>query len=118
MQLRFKKSTVIEALAHCRTGKPSTLYDIETGPGLWLVGDEGIYLMSNGTLENRPIVFAEECNPNTMSFDEWWEAKRCSFGGDDGVEFISPGDVEPILAQCDAYLVIDITPDFYALMAD
>lgn len=58
-------------------------------PGFWLVGDEGVYVMSNGKLTEgkRPlVVYAGECDPKANS--DWWDYKRQHFGGDDGVEFI------------------------------
>ncbi|MGX7743947.1 DUF3085 domain-containing protein [Rhodopseudomonas parapalustris] len=58
-------------------------------PGAWLVGDEGVYLMSNGELAEgqRPlVVYAEECDPKTNP--DYWHYKRRHFGGDDGIEFL------------------------------
>lgn len=58
-------------------------------PGLWLVGDEGVYVMSNGKLAEgqRPLViYAEECDPKTNP--DFWHYKRQHFGGDDSVEFL------------------------------
>lgn len=58
-------------------------------PGLWLVGDEGVYILSNGKLTERQrplVVYAEECDPKTNH--NYWHYKRQHFGGDDGVEFI------------------------------
>ena len=60
-------------------------------PGFWLVGDEGVYLMHNGMFaegEKADLIYAEECNPIIMDFDDWWDAKRATFGSDDGVEFV------------------------------
>ena len=67
------------------------------GRGLILVGDDGIYLMANvkaslvkatdakgKTSERMPLVFADQCNPDVMEFDDWYDAKRRIFGGDDG----------------------------------
>lgn len=59
--------------------------------GLWLVGDQGVYLMSNETLtdNNKPTVtYANEINPHTLEFDDWYDAKQAAFGGDDGVVFL------------------------------
>ncbi|MGV1964178.1 DUF3085 domain-containing protein [Agrobacterium sp. 22-222-1] len=58
-------------------------------PGVWLVGDEGVYIMSNGKLAEgqRPcVVYAEECDPKNNP--ECWHYKRRHFGGDDGIEFL------------------------------
>jgi hypothetical protein len=70
-------------------------------PGAWLVGDEGVYLLSNGNLAEgqKPLVcYAEECNPATSP--DYWHYKRRHFGGDDGIEFL---DAEGLLALIAAY---------------
>ncbi|MBA4372255.1 MAG: hypothetical protein C0402_05285 [Thermodesulfovibrio sp.] len=118
MKLRFEKNKLLEAIKHCRSGEPKPLYGKKTGAGLWLVGDEGIYLMSNGSSPGWPVVYAEECNPKTLDFETWWSVKRRSFGGDDGVEFISAEAVESILIACDSHLVINLTPRNYQLLSD
>jgi hypothetical protein len=68
-------------------------------PGLWLVGDHGVYLMSNGKLPDgaRPlVVYAEQCDPTTS--DDWFHIKRATFGGDDGVEFLDGAYLEAMMA--------------------
>ncbi|MBO1360268.1 DUF3085 domain-containing protein [Acetobacter sacchari] len=89
--------------------------------GLWLVGDEGVYFVSNGlpalmTDDGKQVVaYADGANPeeNPLTFDE---IKRESFGGDDGVEFIN---LEHVLlgleATRDGKLWIDLTPDGIAV---
>jgi Protein of unknown function (DUF3085) len=77
--------------------------------GLWLAGDRGVYLMANTSDGPREkvrkegdqafVVYAAECNPDKLPFDTWWEAKRATFGGDDGVEFIPLTDIERLV--CD-----------------
>ncbi|MBZ9739779.1 MULTISPECIES: DUF3085 domain-containing protein [unclassified Mesorhizobium] len=72
-------------------------------PGLWLVGDEGVYLLSNGKLaegQKAFICYAEECNPSINP--DSWHYKRQYFGGDDGIEFIDAAEVLHLL---------DKTPD-------
>lgn len=88
-------------------------------PGLWLVGDEGIYLMSNGKEHPKDamtgknaVVYAEECNP-AMDPDKWWYVKQTSFGGDDGCDFL---DALSIQNACDATapdprMWIDVKPN-------
>ena len=57
-----------------------------------LVGDHGIYLMSNGIpaqlvdagKSSRVVVYAKECDPTTGDSDDWYDAKERIFGGDDG----------------------------------
>lgn len=68
-------------------------------PGLWLVGDHGVYLCSNGKLAEgqKPLVsYAEECNPHVNN--DWWDIKRATFGGDDGVDFLSATSLEALFA--------------------
>ena len=65
---------------HMETGEPTHIR---------FVGDEGVYFMPKrvrraGETARSPIVYAEECNPKTMEFDDWWYVKRNTWGGDDG----------------------------------
>ncbi|RWI16523.1 DUF3085 domain-containing protein [Mesorhizobium sp.] len=66
-------------------------------PGLWLVGDKGVYIMSNGKLAEGSralVVYSEQCHPN--SDIDLWDYKRRHFGGDDGIEFIEAERVIPL----------------------
>ena len=61
-------------------------------PGFWLVGDQGVYIMSNGKLVDgqKPlVVYSTECHP--QGNPDWWDYKRRYFGRDDGVAFIDAG---------------------------
>lgn len=56
-------------------------------PSLSLVGDHGVYLMTNAKLEGTPssrgtVVYAEGCNPDLD--EDFYENKELLFGGDDG----------------------------------
>lgn len=61
-----------------------------------LVGDDGVYFLPaydpkrapNTPYDPDEIVYAEGCNPKVDEFDDWWEKKRATFGGDDGCEEI------------------------------
>lgn len=67
-------------------------------PGLWLVGDEGVYLLSNGKLaegQNALVCYAEECNPSITP--DYWHYKRRYFGGDDGIDFFDAAEVLGLL---------------------
>lgn len=139
MIIRFKRSEVFKLHTHAMAqtewrqsyGQPG-----EARPGIWLVGDQGIYLMSNGkppllkdpdnTIDSASfIVYAEECNPEKDK-EGWWQAKREIFGGDDGVELIpcvrQEGDqcnsvqqwLEGTVGQ--EWMQMDITPDSYVLV--
>jgi hypothetical protein len=56
-------------------------------PVLQLVGDQGVYLITNAQEKLSPsesglIVYANGIHPEID--DDWYEAKRYTFGGDDG----------------------------------
>lgn len=72
--------------------------DSDARAGLWLVGDEGVYVMSSGKLsegQRSLVVYAEECNPQTNP--DYWHYKRQYFGGDDGVEFLDAMEIERLI---------------------
>ena len=84
--------------------------------GLWLVGDEGVYLMSNapddvepGHTFKRVMVAASECDPSFCTPDDIRHIKTVSFGGDDGTIFIEEDMVARMLLQPE--VAIDLTPD-------
>lgn len=81
-------------------------------PGLWLVGDEGVYILSNGKLpegQKALVCYAEECNPSTNP--DYWHYKRQHFGDDDGIEFLDAVEVMRLLdAAADAtHLCVEMT---------
>lgn len=109
---------------------------VPTDLGFCFVGDQGVYLMPNTTdgklntkrakhkAENpdseeplRFVIYAKECDPTKLDFDTWWENKRASWGGDDGVEHISLKEIEDIISAHNnpQNLVIDITPENYRI---
>jgi hypothetical protein len=123
MHLTFDRSGVDRLIAHskaARTHRPAYGQKPPIPPGLWLVGDDGVYLMSNGQpglLQPRQktkqfVVYATECDPTRMSFDAWWSAKQASFGGDDGVEFIRLSDIEDALTTYmpGTPLILEVSP--------
>lgn len=110
MKLHFPWNEIeklIDEVASATVGQP--LYGQKTGKGLWLVGDHGVYLMPNttdgiyhaklGKDDRRLVVYARECNPDKMKFDDWWDNKRQSFGGDDGVEFLDLKEIQSLVAH-------------------
>lgn len=55
-------------------------------PGLWLVKDEGVYLMSNAELQGDPkVVYAHGYDPHQ---GEVWDKCQRAMGGDDMCEFV------------------------------
>lgn len=93
----------------------------EARPGLWLVGDQGVYLMSNskdgvlkdGSTPENPshlVAYAHQCDP-TSKGDDWYDNKRAAFGGDDGVEFLDASFIEGALAKAkNGKMTLNITP--------
>lgn len=85
---------------------------LDEQPGVWLVGDHGVYLCSNGRLPDgeKPFVaYALECDPRTN--DDWFEVKRKTFGGDDGVESIDAVQLEAMIAAAPNARHLGITFD-------
>lgn len=132
MKLHFPWTGIEQSLEEIKTASAAKpLYGQETGKGLWLVGDQGVYLMPNTTdgkhnrdrKENETllVVYARECDPTSLDFDTWWENKRASFGGDDGVDFLDLETVEKLAADPPKsnakpqYLVIDISPSQFSV---
>ncbi|MDP2120866.1 MAG: DUF3085 domain-containing protein [Hoeflea sp.] len=81
-------------------------------PGLWLVGDQGVYLLSNGKLsegQKALVCYAQECNPSTTP--DYWHYKRRHFGGDDGIEFLDAVEVMRLLdaAPVSTHLCVEMT---------
>lgn len=101
MRLTFSNCDLKQLMADAEATWPNgtrTRYgQRDTKPGFWLAGDNGVYLMANSLRsvdhDGRPfIAYAQECNPHTC--DDWWQVKRRSFGGDDGVDFVDKETVE------------------------
>lgn len=123
MILTFDAAEVEALFAHSKKSKRHpTLYDAPTGVGLLLVGDQGVYLMSSGPRvgsakkpQRQPVAYADQVHPEKCEFDTWWQNKRASFGGDDGVEFLNREFVEQLLEperrRRNNRVAIDITPN-------
>lgn len=105
---------------------PESLQDLRSGDvdhslvpyGLHLVGDHGVYLMSNGTphlpgtkTRNR-VVYAHGINPEVD--EDFYDAKHDLFGGDDGVIDIDGKAVDMLLQRAtsrDAYITFFFSGD-------
>ena len=122
MNLTFPKARVRELLEHSKaaaTRRPSysqTADPTKIPAGLWLVGDQGVYLMSNATMsegqKRAELVYAAEVDPDKLDFDTWWANKRASFGGEDGVEFLEADLIESWLESTQGTTVqIRMTPE-------
>jgi hypothetical protein len=94
-------------------------YGETDGAGLWLVKDQGVYLMSNGdpaqvnpdSEEGTLLVhYAKECDPTSgADFDEWYDNGREIMGGDDCVEFIPLDSIVKAVEAGATVLTIKVT---------
>lgn len=133
--LRFETTMIWRLVDHARNAPVSMpYYDQETGPALWLVGDTGIYLMSNGSprigrdgllvepgteLKNPSlIVHAEGCDPTLDEFERWWKIHG---GIDEGSDFCIPIDVQTfieVLPESDRGIFIIVGNEEYVVYPD
>ena len=72
---------------------------------LMLVGSDGVYFMNDHPMCGEQA-FAEGCNPSVDEFDDWWELKRRTWGGDDGAEELDALGILDILGQCETHLIV------------
>ncbi|NTE68282.1 DUF3085 domain-containing protein [Agrobacterium tumefaciens] len=76
--------------------------EAEARPGLWLVGDEGVYVMSSGKLAEgqRPlVVYAEECDPKTDP--DYWHYMRADHISSGAIRNTSLFSTAPVLVPPD-----------------
>lgn len=114
MILTFDRKTVEELLQHSANSaawRPTFEGAKSQKPGLWLVGDRGVYLMSNGDpgkllektgnggpgKETHHVCYADQVDPGKLPADEWLANKRASFGGDDGCDFLAADKIKTAL---------------------
>ena len=89
--LKFKSSEDLKILASQTLNttffrKPYTNKTTKE-KGLWLVKDEGIYLMKAfATKKDMPIIYAESFDPSND--DDVWDRSVIAVGGDDFAEFL------------------------------
>lgn len=128
MRLHFLKRDVQKLLEHTKqSSEHVSIYGDESTerPGLLIIGNEGVYLISNGkpglfqdgalglaTPDNAAfVVYARECNPNTLHEEEWRRVKDESFGSDDGIDFLGVDFIEAALLRPGEYIQLDITEE-------
>lgn len=115
MNLIFKTSDVLRCVKHSLESKDWSCPEGTTpSPGLYLVHDTGVYLMSNANpgdwivpKEKCYVAYAEGCNPDVDS--DYYETSRDMVGGDDFAEIIPINkDWPDLLSQYDE-IHIDLT---------
>lgn len=118
-RLTFPVAAVAAEIEAVRRAPAHRPHGDESGPGFWLVGDQGVYLMGNQERaalapgESYPIIYARECPKGD------WNAKVAIYGGDDGVDFLPLAQVEAWISAAQAEgrttATVEITPEHLAL---
>lgn len=85
-------------------------------PGLILVGDQGVYLISNSRNQQKlpgkkslDVAYARGANPDVD--EDFYEMKRAMFGGDDGTQFLPATLFERALEENHTEFVITVSDD-------
>lgn len=132
--LWFDKSVVWRLVDHATNApKSKRWYGEDVGPCLMLVGDAGVYLMSNGdppiyhdgTLikeegDDRKmllIAIAEGCD-SSAEFEAWWPIHNAIDGGSDFSVPIAVEIIRDTLLRCHMALVIVADQEGYQVMSD
>lgn len=94
--LQFRADEVRPIIDHALAAKEWDMgyeSEMDPRPAIFIVGDHGVYMMSNGKPHlQRPdkpegssiVCYAVGINPDKDA--DWWETKRAVFGGDDGAD--------------------------------
>jgi hypothetical protein len=121
--LKFDLAIVRRLVDHARSAPQSLPYygGTHAEPALWLVGDHGVYLMSNGEPPlgadgqlitgdakgvrrlNAPAV---GCDPEADAFENWWPVHNAIAGGDDFVQMLPLEDFDRVLPSCKSHVVV------------
>lgn len=98
----------------CEAGEHDCADLTKVPPGLLLVKDQGVYLMSNGISDSadadkksNPVVYAHQCDPK-LNPQNYYDVAREIAGGDDFVEFIDIEVFESAIHDGAETLLIDM----------
>ncbi|AAW59598.1 hypothetical protein GOX2532 (plasmid) [Gluconobacter oxydans 621H] len=106
-------------------GRPEDIDPAKIPAGLWLIGDHGIYMMSNGLpllpsddgQKPNLCAYAREADP-AQNAGRAHDVKRQAFGGDDGCEFLEAALVRRALSKVSGdTLRLNITPETLEILA-
>ena len=133
--LRFDKSIVHRLWDHARTAPESmlTFGQKEPQPALWLVGDQGIYLMSNGrpgisgcgaltppnegTSVRRLVAYAKGCSESDER-STWRAVHHAVADGDDFTIVVLLNEIERALESAEKEIVIVVGTQHIETMSD
>lgn len=122
--LYFEKSAVLRLVEHAEVSPNHlpTFAGPAAGPALWLVGDKGIYLMSNGLPAlmakgeldrsgggpgRRLVCYAEGCHREEDPIEDWWPIHNAIDGGNDFTITVDRlADVRDVIAQAIDHIVV------------
>lgn len=122
MILKFDAQRVRKLVEHAENAQKHTKSCFDKGdsvPALVLVGSDGVYLASSGIpqpLDDKAsgdepyVAYAEGINPKVDDFNDWWERKRQSFGGDDGFDWLTLDRIKPYIGK--KHLCLDVTKEY------
>jgi hypothetical protein len=126
--LRFNIADLEPLMRHAREAPGVRIFDTPGVPGLVIVADRGVYLVSNGDppQELRPgakpmrlqVSYALGCNPSQDPFDSWWPVHNAIDEGNDFASLIALSSFEESLSKCTRQLVVVTGPDHFTLYAD
>jgi len=132
--LKFDKSMVWRLVDHSNKSPESMRwYGEAIGRNLILVGDSGIYLMSNGLpplmadgkllgttsseVKRRLTAEAEGCGPSA-EFEAWWPVHNAIDGGNDFSLPIAVDEFRDPLEASDKSIVMIVTAENYTILSD
>jgi hypothetical protein len=134
--LKFDVATVWRLLDHARNAKRAipNFGERKPRPALWLVGDSGVYLMSNGDppmsqtghlIKKKDAVGVSRltapafgCDPAYNAFEDWWPLHNAIDGGNDFSMTVPIEEFEDILPLCKSQVVFLIKGEQYQILSD
>ena len=60
--------------------------------------------------KSAPLVYAQECDPTTMEFDDWWAAGEQLLGSDDSVTPIELEVFESLISKGQKLIRFKVNP--------
>jgi hypothetical protein len=123
--LRFDKAFVARLVDHARSSPESRANygEHDATPALWLVGDAGVYLMSNGsppTSHSGQILTApaDGCDPQFDPVESWRPIHNLFAEGSDFALTIALADIDAALSEARDQIILVGSEDHYTIYSD
>ena len=122
-QLVWKGEALEQLRSEIRAAQAATsapqFWGDDVGPGLVLVGDQGVYFMAHcdrGKMPEGgwPVAYAKGCHPKLDA--DFYDNKRAIWGGDDGAEFFPLDDVIGLLDPKIGEVVIKVSRTHFEIL--